>query len=52
MPKTFRQNMGWVGALLDEYQKAIEEYQAVLRTLSPQQFTTEVNTNKADKHCL
>jgi uncharacterized damage-inducible protein DinB len=52
MPKTFRQNMGWVGALLDEYQKAIEEYQAVLRTLSPQQFTTEVNANKADKHCL
>ena len=44
--------MGFIGAMLDEYQKAIEEYKEVLRTLSPQQFTAEANTNKADKHCL
>lgn len=44
--------MGWVGALLDEYQKAIEEYKTVLNTLSQAQYTTEVNANKTDKHCL
>lgn len=44
--------MGWVGALLDEYQKAIEEYKTVLNTLSQAQYTTEINENKADKHCL
>ena len=32
MPKTFRQNMGFIGALLDEYQKAIEEYNRWIET--------------------
>lgn len=44
--------MGFIGALLDEYQKAIEEYKAVLHTISPQQFAAEANTSTADKHCL
>lgn len=44
--------MGFIGALLDEYQKAIEDYKEVLRTVNEEQFMAEVNTNKADKHCL
>ncbi len=44
--------MGWVGALLDEYQKAIEEYQAVLRSLSPQQFTAIADPVTQDKGCV
>lgn len=52
MPKTFRQNMGFIGALLDEYQKAIEEYKAVLRTLSPQQFTAIADPVTEDKNCV
>ncbi|MCX6197653.1 MAG: DinB family protein [Bacteroidetes bacterium] len=52
MPKTFRQNMGFIGALLDEYQKAIEEYKAVLCSLSPQQFTAIADKETTDKNCV
>jgi uncharacterized damage-inducible protein DinB len=52
MQKTFRQNMGFIGALLDEYQKAIEEYKAVLYTLSAQQFTAIADPVTQDKHCV
>lgn len=44
--------MGFIGALLDEYQKAIEEYKAVLRTLSPQQFTAIADPLTQDKGCV
>jgi len=52
MPKTFRQNMGFIGALLDEYQKAIEEYKEVLRSLSPQQFNAVADAETQDKNCV
>ena len=52
MPKTFRQNMGWIGALLDEYQKAIEEYKEVLHSLSPEQFTAIADSETQDKRCV
>lgn len=44
--------MGFVGALLDEYQKAIEEYKEVLRTVSPQQFTAIADSVTQDKRCV
>lgn len=44
--------MGFIGALLDEYQKAIEEYKTVLRSLSAEQFTAIADTETLDKNCV
>ncbi len=52
MPKTFRQNKGFIDALLDEYQKAIEEYKEVLHSLSPQQFTAIADAVTLNKNCV
>lgn len=49
--KQFR-DQGAVGALLDEYEKAIEEMQIVLTGLSPEHLTTIVDTETADQDCV
>jgi len=44
--------MGFIGALLDEYQKAIEEYKTVLRSLTAEQFTAIADAETLDKNCV
>lgn len=49
--KQFR-DQGAVGALLDEYERAIRELQRVLRGLSPEHLTTIVDTETTDQDCV
>ena len=48
--KIFRDN-GAIGALLDEYEKAIKELQMVLENVTPEELTTVVDSETADKDC-
>jgi uncharacterized damage-inducible protein DinB len=48
-PLSYR--IGGLGAIMDEYQKAIDEYTGVIRLLSPEQFTKIVDPNTSDEHC-
>ena len=47
----FRQN-GAIGALLDEYERAINDLQAVISTLTPEQLTKIVDTQTNDPDCV
>lgn len=48
--KTYR-DKGAIGALLDEYEKAIQELQAVIRDVSPEALTTIVDSATSDPDC-
>jgi len=48
-PLSYR--IGGLGAIMDEYQKAITEYTGVIRPLSREQFTKIVDSNTSDEHC-
>jgi uncharacterized damage-inducible protein DinB len=48
--KTFRTN-GAVGALLDEYEKAVRELQEVIHEISQEVLTTVIDPNTPDPHC-
>ena len=48
-PLSYR--IGGLGAIMDEYQKAMNEYTGVIRTLTPAQFTKIVDPNTSDEHC-
>ena len=47
---TYRNN-GAVGALLDEYERAIKDLKKVLRTITPKELLTIVDTTTADEYC-
>ena len=44
--------MGFIGALLDEYQKAIDEYKEVLHSLSAEQFVAIADAETLDTNCV
>ncbi len=48
--KQYRDN-GAIGALLDEYEKAIKELQKILKGLTEKQLTTIVDTKTKDPSC-
>jgi len=48
--KKFRTN-GAIGALLDEYEKAIAELKILISTISPTELTHIVDTKTTDKDC-
>lgn len=48
--KQYRDN-GAIGAILDEYEKAIQELQEVIRGLSPQELTQIVDAETEDSDC-
>lgn len=48
--KTFRNN-GAIGALLDEYEKAIDALKVVINDLTTTELTTIVDTETKDKDC-
>ncbi|MEZ4913698.1 MAG: hypothetical protein R2798_06555 [Chitinophagales bacterium] len=49
-PKTFRPN-GAIGALLDEYEKALRELIEVIRALSPEELQQVVDSTTKDTDC-
>lgn len=44
-------NNGAIGAILDEYQKALDELIAVIRRLTAEELTTVVDANTKDEDC-
>lgn len=49
--RTYRDN-GAAGALLDEYQRAIDELKSILSTVSNQELLTQVDFNTEDQDCI
>lgn len=48
--KKFRDN-GAIGALLDEYEKVIQELQSTIEAITPKQLTTIVDKSTKDEDC-